>query len=245
MKKTALIVLTGHDKLGDTGEKTGWHLSEASHVFWPLINDGFKVDFASPEGGPVAVDPSSLKLDDPENKSFVERFKMNETLNTHAVSEIKARDYGIIYFAGGHGTMWDFPENQDIQRLVSEIYEAGGIVGAVCHGPAALVNVKLSDDSYLVEGKSINSFTDAEEREVEKEDVVPFLLETKLRERGGNFLPGDKWANQVVVDERLITGQNPQSASTLGQTLVKEFAKLRTEGGARSTSPDRDQVSRA
>lgn len=122
--------------------------------------------------------------------------------------------------------MWDFPDNSEIERVTSSIYENGGIVGAVCHGPSALTSVKLSDGKYLVDGKEINSFTDNEEREVEKDKIVPFLLESRLRERGGNFLAGKNWANQVVVSDRLITGQNPQSASSLGKAIVQLFNRI-------------------
>lgn len=226
MKKNALIVVTGNDKLGDTGKKTGWHLSEVSHVYWPLINDGFTVDFASPLGGKAPLDKESLKLDDPENKSFVEKFRIADGITTQSLKEIDSSSYSVIYFAGGHGTMWDLPDNKDIQRIVPEIFENGGIVAAICHGPSALVNVQLPDGKYLVEGREVNSFTDAEEKEVEKDKIVPFLLESKLRERGAKFSLSGNWENHVVVDGRLITGQNPQSAASLGITIIQTFASL-------------------
>lgn len=226
MNKRALIVVTSNDKLGNTIEKTGWHLAEVSHVFWPLYNDGFIVDFASPKGGEAPIDKSSLKLDDSENKGFVEKFKIESGLNTQPLSEIDPTFYSVIYFAGGHGTMWDFPNDRNIQRIVSSIYESGGIVSAVCHGPSALVNVTLSDGRYLIEGKRINSFTDSEEREVKKDFLVPFLLEAKIRDRGGVFEGGSNWSDQVVVDGRLLTGQNPQSASRLGKSIVKQWHSL-------------------
>ena len=242
MQKKALFVVTSNDNLGNTGRKTGWHLSEVSHVYWPLINAGFKIDFASPRGGKAPVDPESMKLDDAENKSFVDKFKISDGLNTHALWDINPDDYGVIYFAGGHGTMWDFPDNEDVQRLVSSIYETGGIVAAVCHGPSALLNVQLSDGKYLIENREINSFTDSEEEEVKAQDIVPFLLESKLRERGANFQPGDNWANKVVVDGRLITGQNPQSASSLGEAIVRNFAgldQIKKDGTARMTQENK------
>lgn len=239
MNKRALIVVTSNDKLGNTTDKTGWFLAEVSHVFWPLYNDGFIVDFASPKGGIAPLERKSMKLDDPENKSFVEKFNADLGLITAATKDIDSSKYSVIYFAGGHGTMWDFPEDENIQRLVKEIYEAGGIVSAVCHGPSALVNVKLSDGKYLVDGKKINSFTDDEEREVQKDSIVPFLLESKLRERGGKFEAGKNWADQVVVDGRLITGQNPQSASHLGKTIVNEWHSLEEdENHYRESFPD-------
>ncbi len=240
MKKNALIVVTSNDKLGETGKKTGWYLSEVTHVYWPLINDGFTVDFASPQGGKAPMEKDSQKLDDPENKSFVEKFKISDGMETRPLKDVDPSRYGVIYFAGGHGTMWDFPNNVDLQRIVPAIYESGGIVAAVCHGPSALVNVKLSDDKYLIEGKEINSFTDAEEKEVKKDSIVPFLLESKLRERGARFNSAANWENHVVADGRLITGQNPQSAASLGITIVQTFEGL---GGAQD-QPRMDRETR-
>jgi putative intracellular protease/amidase len=226
MNKRALIVVTSNDKLGNTNEKTGWFLAEVAHVFWPLYNDGFIIDFSSPKGGMAPLERKSLKLDDSENRSFVEKFNADLGLITQATKEIDSSKYSVIYFAGGHGTMWDFPEDESIQRLIKDVYESDGIVSAVCHGPSALVNVKLSNGKYLVDGKNINSFTDDEEREVQKDSIVPFMLESKLRERGGKFEAGKNWADQVIVDGRLITGQNPQSASHLGKTIVKTWHSL-------------------
>ena len=236
MNKSALIVVTSNSKLGDSGEKTGWHLSEVSHVYWPLVDAGFTVEFASPKGGAAPLDKSSFKLDDSENKSFVERFKVEDSLDTLALSDVNSSEFQVIYFAGGHGTMWDFPDNEDIQRVTSEIYENNGIVSAVCHGPSALTSVKLSDGKYLVDGKSINSFTDAEEREVKKDNIVPFMLETRLRERGANFQGAKNWGEKVVVDGRLVTGQNPQSASALGKAIVRTFEDMQNMNAGQSSS---------
>ena len=117
--------------------------------------------------------------------------------------------------------MWDFPDSEAVSRIASAIYENGGFVAAVCHGPAALVNIKLSDGSYLVTGKKVTGFTDDEEREIKLEEYVPFLLETELRKRGGIFQAKANWTTNVVADERLITGQNPGSATEVGEAIVK------------------------
>lgn len=223
MDKRALIVVTSHDQLGTTKQKTGWYLSEVSHVYWPLFNDGFTVDFASPKGGSAPLEMDSFKLDDPENKSFVEKMKIENSINTMSIKDVNPKDYQVIYFGGGHGTMWDFPDNQDIERVTSSIYENGGIVGAVCHGPAALTSVKLSYGKFLIHGKKLCSFTNAEEKEVGKDKIVPFLLETRLKERGAIFQGAHNWADQVVISGRLLTGQNPESASSLGKAIVKTF----------------------
>lgn len=224
--KKALIVVSSHSELGTTGKKTGWYLSEVSHVYYPLIEAGFSVDFASPKGGAAAVDPTSVDLKDAENKKFVEEMKIKSTLETMAMSSVDPTLYQVIHFAGGHGAMWDFHNNADLNKVAAKIYESGGIVSAVCHGPAALVNIKLSNGQYLVAGKDVSTFTNAEEKEVGLTKVVPFLLESKLRERGANIKTAPNWQDKVVVSERLITGQNPKSASSLGKAIVEKAQSL-------------------
>lgn len=228
MNKNALMVVTSNDQLGNSG-KTGWFLSEVSHVYWPLKNAGFDVEFVSPKGGEAPVEEQSMKLDDEENKRFVETFKVKTGLKTKSIDEVDVNQYDVIYFAGGHGTMWDFPDDEKLQEATVNIWERGGIVSAVCHGPSALVNVKLPDGKYLVSGKSINSFTDDEEKAAGKDDVVPFLLESKLRERGARFEKAGNMKCKVVLDGNLLTGQNPASASALGEAIVKRSQEIDKE----------------
>lgn len=219
--KNALIVVTNHEDLGGTGKKTGYYLSEVTHVFYPLKEAGYNIDFASPKGGPAPLDESSRDTDDPENKKFLEdKELMGKLNNTLALKEVNSDRYQVIHFAGGHGTMWDFPDSREAQNVATDIYEHGGIVAAVCHGPAALVNMKTSDGKFLVDGKKVSAFTNAEEKEAELENVVPFLLQSKLKERGANFDEGDKWSDHVSISERLITGQNPQSAKSVGKAIL-------------------------
>lgn len=132
----------------------------------------------------------------------------------------------IETFAGGHGTMWDFADNTELAKITADIYENGGVVGAVCHGPAGLVNVKLSNGKYLVDGKKINAFTNEEETAVKLEKVVPFLLESKLIERGAKFEKSGLWQPHVTVDQRVVTGQNPQSAKGVGEAILTELKNL-------------------
>lgn len=217
-----LLVVTNHGELGDTGVKTGYYLPEVTHPYYELVNAGYEVDFASPKGGVAPMDPKSKDLTDPENKAFYSNKKVFSKLqNTLALKDIKASDYKAIVFAGGHGTMWDFANSSDLNRVTSEIYENGGIVSAVCHGPAALVNVKLSNGKYLVSGKKLTAFTNEEEEAVKLTEVMPFLLETELAKKGAEFLEKDNWKENVVVDGRLITGQNPASAKKLGKEIVR------------------------
>ncbi len=223
----ALIVVTNHDRKGSTGKQTGWYLSEVTHVYYPLISAGYQVDFASPKGGFAPLDESSRDLDDPENKRFIEDASlMKKMSSTLALSAIQPKDYRIIHFAGGHGTMWDFHNSEALNQVTAAIYENGGIVAAVCHGPAALVNVKLRNGAYLVQGKAVSAFTNDEERAVGLDQVVPFLLQSKLEERGAIFQAGENWQDQSSVSERLVTGQNPQSAKSVGRKIVELSRKL-------------------
>ncbi len=225
MEKKILFVVTSHDKKGDTGKPTGYYLAEVTHPWDVLQNAGYEIDFVSPKGGKAPVD--GFNLEDPINKKFWED-KMYRTKieNTMKPSEVKTGDYVAIFYAGGHGTMWDFGENKDLATIATKIYENNGIVSAVCHGPAGLVNVKLSNGKYLIDGKKINAFTNEEEIAVKLENVVPFMLETTLIERGAKFEKSGLWQEHVTVDQRVITGQNPASAKKVGEATLSEIQKL-------------------
>lgn len=226
LPKRALLVVTSHSAIPGSNEKTGYYLPEVTHPYLALISKGFKVDIASPSGGEAPMDPKSNDLSDPENKLFMEtKAYAGQLKNTLKLSQVKSQTYSAIIFAGGHGTMWDFPDNKDIQRIASAIYDRGGVVAAVCHGPAALVNVKAANGQYLVSGKAITSFTNEEESEAKMTEHMPFLLENKLVERGAKFEKAPNWQEKVVVSQRVVTGQNPASAKQLGE----EVAKLLTE----------------
>ncbi len=216
--KPVLFVLTSHGTKGATGQPTGYYLAELTHPLAVLEAAGIPVEFASIQGGEPPVD--GLDLEDPTNARYWNDAAFRDKVShTRRLGEVDAADYSAIFFAGGHGTMWDFPESPDVQRITREIYENDGAVGAVCHGPSALVNIKLSDGSYLVAGKRVSSFTDSEERAVQLDGVVPFMLASRLAERGAEHLPAADWSCQAVVDGRLVTGQNPQSATAVGEAL--------------------------
>ncbi|CAH0283497.1 Molecular chaperone Hsp31 and glyoxalase 3 [Chryseobacterium sp. Bi04] len=224
MKKKILFVVTSHDKKGNTGEDTGYYLGEVSHPWEVLHQAGYEIDFVSPKGGTPPVDGFDLK--DPVNKEFWENKEYKNKID-HSLtpSQVNPKDYSTIFYAGGHGAMWDFADNTELASIASAIYENGGIVAGVCHGPAGLVNIKLNNGKYLVDGKRINAFTNEEESEVKLTDVVPFLLENKLKERGAKFEKSGLWQNHVVTDQRMITGQNPQSAKSVGEAILKELNK--------------------
>lgn len=214
-----LIVLTNHDRLGTTGEETGFYFGEVTHPWDALTCADHTVEFASPRGG--SAPRTRVKLDDPMDRAFLENadavYAIDHTL---PLGEIDPSNYDGIHLPGGHGTMWDFAQDQRLGQIVTDIYERGGIVSAICHGPAGLVNAKLSDGSYLVENKCITSFTNDEEQAVGKAEIVPYLLETALVERGANYRKVASFDPHIEVDGRLLTGQNPLSSRLLGNALV-------------------------
>lgn len=218
MKDKILFVVTSHGELGDTGKKTGYFLSEVTHP-WSVLGEYYDIDVVSPEGGRPPVD--GFDLSDPINASFWNdaawQKEMGETMSP---GEVNPAEYKAIFYAGGHGAMWDFPNNEALAKIAATIYEGGGIIAAVCHGPAGLLPIKLQDGSFLVRGKKLTSFTNPEEEANGTSKIVPFLLETALENEGALFQEGALWADQVVVDGRLITGQNPMSALSLGKTLL-------------------------
>lgn len=225
MSKKILIVVSSHDKKGSTGEPTGYYLSEVAHPWDILHNAGYEIDFVSPKGGKPPVD--GFNLEDTINKKFWENKEYNAKINNSMKpSEVNPNDYVAIHYAGGHGTMWDFADNVELAKIAQQIYESNGIVSAVCHGPAGLVNIKLSNGKYLVDGKKINAFTNEEEIAVKLENVVPYMLETALIERGAKFEKSGLWQPHVTVDQRVITGQNPQSAHGVGEAVLKELKKM-------------------
>lgn len=221
-----LMVLTSHAEMGDSGKRTGFWLAELTHPYYVLKDKGFEVDIASIKGGPAPIDPRSIEEDDAQNQRFLnDAFAMRQVLTTPALSAMNADAYDAIVFSGGHGTMWDFPANPVVNSVTAKIYQQGGVVAAVCHGPAALVDVKLDDGRYLVEGKRVAAFTNEEEMLAELDTVVPFLLESKVKEIGAEHVYAEAWTKNVVVDGRLVTGQNPQSASLLGEKVAELLAK--------------------
>ncbi|SDY32082.1 Putative intracellular protease/amidase [Jannaschia faecimaris] len=224
-----LFILTSHDKLGDTGNPTGFYIDEMAAPYWALTDAGHDVTIASVKGGKPPIDPNSLDDDPSKRPEPVTRFlddaeASTKLKNTPAVATLHVADYDAVFLPGGHGTMWDFADNADIARLVSGIYAKEGVVGAVCHGPAGLLGATKPDGSPLVAGLRVNGFTDSEEHAVGLTDQVPYLLETRLRELGGKFDNGADWDAFAVTDSRLVTGQNPQSAEKVGAQMVDALA---------------------
>ncbi len=219
MSKKVLIVLTSHDTLGNTSKETGFYLPEVSHPVAVFDRANFAIDYVSPKGGKAPM--IGVDLSDPLNQAFVENpEKMSQVENTKRPDQIDPTEYDAIFYAGGHGTMWDFPNTPELDRIAETIYDRGGIVAAVCHGPAGLVNLKLNNQ-YLVAGKTVAAFTNEEESAVELTEVVPFLLESTLIDRGATIEKAANFQEKVVVRDRLVTGQNPASAIGVAQAMVK------------------------
>jgi len=227
--KKILIVLTSCDKMASTGAATGWYLPELAHPYKVLKDAGFtNIDVISPKGGSAPLDPGSAEAfkEDPVCQWFQSDATAQAMVSTTKTpSQVSAKDYSAVLYPGGHGPMFDLANNTDIAAITAQIYEAGGMVAAVCHGPAGLVPVKLSSGESIVKGKQVTAFTNSEEAAVQLTDAMPFPLETKLGELGGNFQKAADWQVKVVADGRLITGQNPASSTALGEQLVAQLRK--------------------
>lgn len=219
-----LIVLTSHDQLGETGKKTGFWLEEFAAPYYVLKDAGAVITLASPKGGQPPLDPKS---DLPENLTeLTKRFRTDnvaraELANTKKLSDMSADDFDAVFYPGGHGPMWDMPNNVASIALIEAFLNADKPVGAMCHAPAALVNVRGKDGEYLVKNKRVTGFSNEEEDVVGLTAVVPFLLEDRLKERGGLYSKGDNWAPYVQVDGKLVTGQNPASSGAVAEELLK------------------------
>lgn len=219
-----LIVLTSHDQLGETGNKTGFWLEEFAAPYYALKDAGAVITLSSPKGGQPPLDPKS---DLPENLTdLTKRFRADpaaqtELANTKKISDMSADDFDAVFYPGGHGPMWDMPNNAPSIGLIEAFVNADKPVGAVCHAPVALVNVRGKDGEYLVKNKRVTGFSNEEEDAVGLTAVVPFLLEDRLKERGGVYTKGDNWAPYVQVDGKLVTGQNPASSGAVAEALLK------------------------
>ncbi|NKI34714.1 type 1 glutamine amidotransferase domain-containing protein [Wenzhouxiangella sp. XN79A] len=217
-----LMVLTSHDRLGNTGEKTGFWLEEFAAPYYAFVDAGAEVTLASPAGGQPPLDPKS-DAEDAQTEA-TRRFKADhdaqkQLAHTHRLAEVDAADFDAVFYPGGHGPMWDLAENADSQALIRAFVEADKPVGAVCHAPAALTGVK-TDNGYLMAGKRVTGFTNEEEDGVGLTEVVPFLLENRLKQRGARFRRGEAWGPHVEVDGRLVTGQNPASSEPAAVALL-------------------------
>ncbi|MGP5648603.1 type 1 glutamine amidotransferase domain-containing protein [Psychrobacter celer] len=220
-----LMVLTSHDKLGDTGKQTGFWLEEFAAPYYAFLDAGANITLASPAGGQPPLDPSS-DTDDAQTKD-TKRFKADSDAQQHLattkkLADVNASDFDSVFYPGGHGPLWDLAVDQDSISLIESFIKQDKPVALVCHAPAALKNVKV-DGEYLVKGKTVTGFTNTEEDAVGLTDVVPFLVEDMLKANGGNYKKAADWESFVVEDGLLITGQNPASSEEAAKRLMMKL----------------------
>ena len=222
-----LMVLTSHDKLGNTGHKTGFWLEEFASPYYVFRDANADITLASPEGGQPPLDPKSDEADfqTDATRRFKEDADAQAALaNTQKLADVSPENFDAVFYPGGHGPLWDLAEDNNSIALIESMYSSGKPVAAVCHAPAVLKNAKASDGSPLVNGKSVTGFSNSEEDAVQLTEVVPFLLEDELKGKGGNYSKGDDWHPYTITDGNLITGQNPAS-SELAAKAVLEMLK--------------------
>lgn len=220
-----LIVCTNHNSYPTKTSKTGLWLNELTHFYDVMAKRRILMDFVSPLGGAIPVDERSLDLKDECNARYWEDTSFREKLqNSLKPSEVNPNDYRLIYFAGGHGAMWDFAENVDLQAIAKTIYERNGMITAVAHGVCGLLNIQLSDGSLLIRDKYVTAYSNVEEALVSFVSEVPFYLEDKLKENGAHYTKAMiPFVEFIEMDERLITGQNSHSARKVATKALEEL----------------------
>ena len=232
-----LMVLTSHDKLGDTGRKTGFWLEELAAPYYIFKDAGVEITLASPKGGRPPLDPKS---NEPEFRTdLTRRFEKDAAAEaqldkTVRLDSVRQEDFDTVFYPGGHGPMWDLAEDKDSIKLIESFIAAGKPVAVVCHSTGALRHVKTPDGKILVEGKEVTGFTNGEEEEVALTKIVPFLVEDEMLRLGATFSKKANWEVHVVSDGTLITGQNPHSSGPAAKTLL---AKMKQMGKAASAVP--------
>lgn len=221
-----LMVLTSHDTLGNTGQKTGFWLEEFAAPYYVFKDAGAKITLASPKGGHPPIDPKSS--DPSAQTEATVRFNADASAqdalaHTLVLSEVQAEDHDAVFYPGGHGPLWDLAEDADSIRLIQQMIGSGKPVSAVCHAPGVLRHVKDKDGQPLVAGKRVAGFTNSEEEASHLTQVVPFLVEDMLVQSGGIYSKGADFQPHIAVDHLLITGQNPASSEPAAQALLQSL----------------------
>ena len=221
-----LMVLTSHDQLGNTGQKTGFWLEEFAAPFYVFQVAGVQITLASPKGGQPPLDPKS---DDPSFQTeATRRFKADPSAQamlatTVKLSEVSAKDFDAVFYPGGHGPLWDLAEDADSIKLIEATLAAGKPLASVCHAPGVLRHAKQADGTPIVKGRTVTGFSNSEEEAVQLTAIVPFLVEDELKLKGGMYSKGPDWAPFVLTDGSLITGQNPASSEPAAQALLAKL----------------------
>ncbi|MFC0189632.1 type 1 glutamine amidotransferase domain-containing protein [Fictibacillus aquaticus] len=215
MTKRILIVVTNHGKIGSND--TGLWLEEFAVPFNQFKKQDYDITVKSIKGGDIPLDPNSLEgINEGEYKEAISNLK-----NTKPLNSADALGYDAIYLPGGHGTVFDFPNSPELKEVVSQMAQTNKVIGSVCHGPAGLTTAVMKDGEPIVKGRKVTGFTNEEEEEMKLTQEVPFLLETKLRELGAEYVRGGKWEDYTVADGTLVTGQNPQSSLSTAQKMIE------------------------
>ncbi len=224
--KNVLFVLTSHDELGNTGEKTGFWIEEFAAPYYLLKDKGIAITIASPKGGQPPIDPKSNEADfqTPATVRFNNDAETKEILSkTLKLETINQEDFDAVFYPGGHGPLWDLAEDKSSINLIESFYNNNKPVAAVCHAPAIFKNTKKADGTYLVDGKKVTGFTNTEEEAVQLTSVVPFLVEDMLKNNGGIYSKKADWTSYAVEDGLLITGQNPASSELVAELLLERL----------------------
>ncbi|MEY8765607.1 MULTISPECIES: type 1 glutamine amidotransferase domain-containing protein [Francisella] len=219
------MVTTSHSKMGDLDEKTGLWLSELTHPYYSILDENIIIDIVSITGGEIPIDPNSVAEKDLLNDRFLADDSLKNIMkNSTSLRDVNIKEYDAIVFAGGHGAMWDFPNDSNVQNKILDVYSRYGVVGAICHGVTALINVKDNDGKNIIRDKEVTGFSNNEEKIVGLTDVMPFSLEDSLVKAGAKYSSALEWQSCVKTDSKIITAQNPQSATDFGkeikQTLI-------------------------
>ena len=216
-ERKILMLLTSADTMSN-GEPTGLWLEEFAAPYELFKAEGYTMTMASPKGGRIPVDERSLE-NGPPVVGWAEAIM--ELHDTRKLSEMNAADFDAIFIPGGHGTIFDLPGHTEVIRLLRDFDEQNKVIASVCHGPAAFVGANKADGTPLVQGKTLTAFTDAEEKALKLESVVPFLLESELRKAGADFVPAAMWKSNIQVDGKLVTGQNPASSEAAAAAVIR------------------------
>lgn len=226
MTKKVLMVLTSHEDLGNTGEKTGFWIEEFAAPYYLFIDAGVEVVLASPKGGQAPIDPKSKLAD---FQTLATKRYDNDTLaqdkvaTTVSLSQVNINEFDGVFYPGGHGPLWDLTEDSDSISLIEHFLAANKPIATVCHASAALLNVKNSEGDFVIKGKVVTGFTNGEEEAVQLTDIVPFLLEDELIKRGGDYQKAEDWHAFAVQDGLIISGQNPASSELAAEKLLSHI----------------------
>lgn len=225
--KKILFMLTSHGQLGSSGRKTGFWFDEVISPYYRFIDAGYEVVMASPKGGPSPIDPDSELPEDatPDTKRyFKDENCKTAILETLKLTDIKGNDYEALYYPGGYGPLFDLLNDPTSLQLILDFYAGKKIISAVCHGTGALKDVRLPNGEFFVKGKKLTGFADSEEAAINMTDLTPFLVEKELTHRGAIYSKAADWQEHVVIDDKLITGQNPASANSVANAVIGMLA---------------------